>query len=111
MLAGKIWNEVCRFTSAFNAAFASILCLVFVAYLACRHRHAMNIYAVVLIFIPTGIQLVAQFQRARKIVKSMEIQSGTTKDGVFDLLFYGAIINLFLLSYIAALLRHIDGFF
>jgi hypothetical protein len=110
MRPDKSGNKVSDLPPALNAAAATLVCAVLSIYLVCRHRHIMNTYAVFLIFIPFGIQLLGQFQRARGIVHTMESLSVSSKSLVFDLLFWAAITNLTLLIYIAALLKHIDGF-
>jgi accessory gene regulator protein AgrB len=110
MSIGMISNRIARFTSALNARVASVLFVVLGAYLAYRHRSTVNIYAILLVFLPVGIQLWGQFRRARGIVNSTEYRSEASKGAVYDLLFFAAIINLLLLILIAALLRHIDGF-
>ncbi|MGD0446621.1 MAG: hypothetical protein ABSA39_22020 [Edaphobacter sp.] len=102
--------RVSRSSSALNARVAHALFLAFGAYLAYRHRSTVNVYATFLVFIPVGIHLWGQFQRARRIVNSTEFRSETSKEAIYDLLFWAAIVNLLLLILIAALLRHIDGF-
>jgi hypothetical protein len=89
---------------------ASFLVFLFSVYLVCRHRHTVTFYALCLIFIPVGIQLFSQFQRALRLVNLAESQPPRLESEVFDLLFWAALSNLFLLVYVAALLRHIDGF-
>jgi len=96
--------------SALNAVAANLLDVIVGAYLICRHRHTVSLYAIVLIFFPLGIQLVGQVQRARAVVKSMEALPFKSTEAVFDLLFWAAIANLMLLVFIGALLKHIDGF-
>jgi hypothetical protein len=103
-------NECFRSPSALNAAAASLLCFVLSMYVALRHWGTINAYGVFVILLPLVIQIYAQFQRARGIVNTMESSLITSKNAVFDLLFWAAIANLMLLALIASLLRRIDGF-
>lgn len=96
---------------ALNAAAASLLCVFLGVYIVYRHWNVINIYAVFLIFIPLGIQLVGQFQRARRIVRSKDPIPAASRSLIFDLLFWAAIGNLTFLIYIAVLLKHMDGFY
>ncbi len=98
-------------SSALNATAASLLYVMLSIYLALRHWRTINVYGVFIIFVPLSIQIFGQFQRARGIVNAMESTPDTAKRSVFDMLFWAAITNLTLLVFIAALLRHIDGFF
>ncbi len=113
MRTEKIWNKFSRFVREYNAAAESLLFVIFVAYLACRHWHTVStyfIYVFILVFFPVVMHLWSQFYYARRIINSMGLQSGTTKSDVYNLLFRTALTNLLLLVFIAALLRHIDGF-
>lgn len=113
MRIDKIWNKFSRSVSEANAVAESLLFVLFVAYLACRHWHTVStylIYVFVLVFFPVGIHLWSQFYYARRIVNSGELQSETAKSDVYNLLFRAGLTNLLLLGFIAALLKHIDGF-
>lgn len=103
-------SQIANFSPAMNASLANVLGLIVATYLVCRHWHTVNIYALFFIFLPLGLQLFGQIQRARQIVHSLESVPVTSRPVILDLLFWAAITNLTLLIYIASLLRHIDGF-
>ncbi|MGD0893912.1 MAG: hypothetical protein ABR955_16320 [Verrucomicrobiota bacterium] len=111
MPVDKPSNEGYRSPSGLNAAAASLLCVMLSIYLALRHWHTVNVYGVFVIFVPLGIQIIGQFQRARGILNAMESAPITSRNAVFDMLFWAAIANLMLLVFITALLRRVDGFF
>lgn len=110
MSIGMVSNRIARFTSALNAYVANALFAMLCAYLVYRHWHTVNIYEICLMLLPVGINLWGQFRRARKIIDSNKSMSETSQDAVYHLLFLSAINNLLLLVFIAALLRHFEGF-
>jgi hypothetical protein len=107
----KTGKESFRSPSALNAAAASLLFVVLGMGLVIRHWHAVTVHGVCLIFVPVGIQIFVQFQRARGTVKAMGSAPVASKNAVFDMAFFAAINNLMLLVFIATLLRRIDGLF
>jgi hypothetical protein len=104
-------NERVRSRSMVNAAVASLLCVILSMYAALRHWRTVNVYGVLVIFVPLGIQIVGQFQRARGIFNAMGSAPIASKNAIFDVLFWAAIANLMLLALISVLLKKIDGFF
>jgi hypothetical protein len=102
-----------RSAAALIAGASSLLCLLFCFYLGCKHWHIVNAYAITLIFIPFAINTLAQYLRVRRKFSAVDVESFNRKEVIeafFDLLFFASLSNWLLLIYIAALLRHIDGF-
>jgi hypothetical protein len=104
------YDKVFRSSSGLNAIASSLLCFLFTAYLVYRHRHTVTLYALFLVFVPAGIQIFGNFQRALRLIQSTEPKPPRFEREVFDLLFWAGLSNLMLLIYVAALFRHIDGF-
>lgn|SRR5690348_11039080 len=102
--------KVLRTSSGLNAVVSTSLCFLFAVYLVCRHRHTVTVYALFLVFIPVGIQIFGNFQRALRLIGSPEPKPPRFEQGILDLLFWAGLSNLILLIYVAALLRHVDGF-
>jgi hypothetical protein len=103
-------KPVSRTPAAWNALLATLIYIFLGAFLIFRHKTILNIYTVVLVLIPLGIQAYGQILRARALATETGTMSPGLISRVFDLLFWAAIGNLLLLTLVAALLRHIDGF-
>lgn len=103
-------TSLLRSSSGLNALVSCSLCFLLSAYLICRHRHTVTSYAVFLVFVPVGIQIFGQFRRGLRLIRSAEAKPSGFEEQIFGLLFWATFSDLVLLVYVAALLRHIDGF-